>query len=133
MYPTPLPQHPTPQDTFQHIRRLADGEKRQNRQVRKPAQAKGQGDGAHPHEAAVEEKGDEGFTAGAEGEVSGIGKGLEGHNQGADKDQVLGQGPDGVGGVVHVGEEAGAQGHKAAEEDTHGDGEGDELPVKSGP
>ena len=72
---------------FEQIRALADGIDGQNAKTRKAAQAEGKGHTNGPDKAAVKQECHQGLTAGAQGEIGGIGVGIEGHHYGADADQ----------------------------------------------
>ena len=74
--PLALFDHGGSDDTFDQIRGDADGEQRDNGKTGEPAQTVGQGNTHTPDEAAVEQEGDHGLTAGAEGEVGGVFAGL---------------------------------------------------------
>lgn len=108
---------------------LTDGIQRQNGKVGKSAQAEGQGNAAHPDEAAVKQEGHHGLTAGAKGKISGVGVGLEGHTHGADADQPACQLSDFLRGVVNVGKNDGEGGHQSTENDTGADRQDNKLAV----
>ena len=86
MNPASLFQHAVAHNALEHIRQLAQGVQRQDGQGGKAAQAEGQGHATDPHEHAVKQKGDKGLSAGTQGEVGGVGEGLEGHHHSADQD-----------------------------------------------
>ena len=79
--PFALPDHPGAQSALEPVCGLNDEVQEQDVHVRKTAQAESQGHADNPHEAAVEEKGDQGLAAGAESEIRGIGVGIEGHHE----------------------------------------------------
>ena len=114
--PFALLQHPCTQGAFDEVCALTDHIQRQNANTGKPAQAECKGNTESPDKAAVKDEGDHGLTAGTQCEVSGIGIGVEGHHHSGNADQLGGQNPDGVGGVVHLGENSGEGSHQTAEE-----------------
>ena len=130
MNPGALFQHVLAQDAFENVRQLADGEQRQNGKIRKPAQAEGKADTAYPHKPAVEDKRDKGLSSGAQCEVGGVGKGLEGHDQGTDENQILSQQPYRFRCVLDMGEQAGTQSHQSTKQNAHGYGKSNELSVR---
>ena len=127
--PLALLQHVGADGAFDQIRGLADGVQRQNGQPRKAAEAEGQRYAADPHEAAVKQEGHHGLPAGAEGEVGGVGVGVEGHHHRRYADQLGRQMPDLVGGVVDSGEQAGDHCHQRAEHQSGGHGNHHQLPA----
>ena len=73
--------HGSADGTFDQIGGNADRKEGNDGQTCEPAQAISQRNAHTPDKAAVEEEGDHGLTAGAEGEVGGIGVGIEGHHK----------------------------------------------------
>ena len=122
-------QHGCADDAFQDLGELAQDVQRQDGKAGKPAQAVGQGDADHPHEAAVEQEGYKGLAAGAEGEIGGVGTGHEGHQHSHHQNQPGGQMPHLLGGVVNQGEGSGQGCLQRAEQQTRDHGDGDELSV----
>ena len=102
--------HECANGTFQEIRRLADAVQHQDTHIRESAQAECQRYTDRPYKAAVEEKRDQGLTAGAEGEVGGIGVGIEGDGTGGDTDEDSGKASYRIIRIVQLGEEGGNNG-----------------------
>ena len=84
--PFALLDHVGTQGTCDPVGGLDDEVQGQDADACEPAQDEGQGHTDRPDKAAVEEEGDHGLTAGAEGEVGCIGVGIEGHHDAADAD-----------------------------------------------
>ena len=127
--PFSLLEHPGTDDAFYKIGTLTDGKQGNDGHIREPAETESQGDTDNPDKAAVKEEGDEGLTAGTEGEVGGVGVGVKGHHGGVDADEPHGQGLNLFGGVVDPGEQTGYSGHEAAEDNAGHDGQGQQLPT----
>ena len=122
-------QDPAAEQALDHVGNLADHVQGDNGQARVPAQEIGERGAAGPQEAAVKQEGDEGLAAGAEGEVSGVGIGVEKAHDGGNDDHFFRQQPDGIGGVIDLWEEGREEDHQQPEEGACHNGGEDQLPA----
>ena len=95
---------------------LTNGIQGNDANVGKPAQTESQRHTADPYKTAVKQEGDHGLTAGAQGEVGGIGIGIEGHHNSTDQNQRRCQMAHIVCSVVEQGEHVGEYCHDSTEE-----------------
>ena len=85
--PFALFDHDAAQRAFDQVSCLADGKQRENADAHKPGQNPGQWHTEAPDKAAVKQEGDHGLAAGAEGEICGVGIGIEGECNGIEQDE----------------------------------------------
>ena len=100
-------QEPCADGAFYKIRALTDHIDGDDSKACKPGQAKGQWYTQHPNEAAVKQEGNEGLTAGTKGEIGCMGIGVEYHHKRCDEDELGGQLPHIISGVVQAGADPG--------------------------
>lgn len=111
--PFALSEHIVAQQALQNIRALADKVQGQNPNSRKPTQTICKRNANQPLEAAVEQECHHGLTAGAKGEIGGVGVGVHGQHHRTDADQTGRQMPDIIGSVIEQREDTGyAQHHR---------------------
>ena len=87
--PAAFADHKCADCTFDQIHRLRDCVKRKDGYRGKPAQAESQGDAYRPNKATVEQEGDQCLTAGAQGKIGGIDKGVDGHKNGTYAEPIM--------------------------------------------
>ena len=127
--PFSLFDHNSAKNTFDQIGCLTDGEQGNDANAGKTGQTPGKRHAENPYKAAVKQEGHHGLTAGAEGEVSGVGIGIEGQCNGIQQDQHSCQLLNRFRGVVDPGEGNCCCSHQKAKGTAADSGSGKQLPV----
>ena len=95
------------------------------------AENPGQRDANAPDKTAVEQKGHQCFTPGTKGKIGGIGVCAERHKQRPGPNEMTGQSPHRVCGVVNHGEQLGNRRQGNTKAQAKDNGEGNQLPVRT--